>query len=115
MLGILTNRDIRFAASADMQRPVAEFMTTRKLVTAPVGTTLDEAQRILQERRIEKLLLVDEHKHLKGLITVKDIQKKRDYPTPRPMRAGVSWSVRRSAWGRTSKRASRCSWTKAWT
>ncbi|TMC55560.1 MAG: IMP dehydrogenase, partial [Chloroflexi bacterium] len=76
----LTNRDIRFAASADMQRPVAEFMTTRKLVTAPVGTTLDEAQRILQERRIEKLLLVDEHKHLKGLITVKDIQKKRDYP-----------------------------------
>jgi len=80
VLGILTNRDIRFAASADMQRPVAEFMTTRKLVTAPVGTTLDEAQRILQERRIEKLLLVDEHKHLKGLITVKDIQKKRDYP-----------------------------------
>jgi len=80
LVGILTNRDIRFVEPADNQRPVSEFMTAGRLVTAPVGTTLDEARAILQEHRIEKLPLVDANGCLKGLITVKDIQKKRDYP-----------------------------------
>ncbi len=79
LVGILTNRDIRFAT--DDSRPVTELMTSKGLVTAPIGTTLDEAQEILQEHRIEKLPLVDDHFNLKGLITVKDIQKKRDYPS----------------------------------
>jgi IMP dehydrogenase len=80
LLGILTNRDIRFTAQADLGRPVVDFMTNGALITAPVGTTLDEAQSLLQEHRIEKLPLVDDSGVLKGLITVKDIQKKRDYP-----------------------------------
>jgi IMP dehydrogenase len=79
LVGILTNRDIRF--STDDARPVTDLMTSRNLVTAPIGTTLDEAQAILQQHRIEKLPLVDEDMNLKGLITVKDIQKKRDYPS----------------------------------
>jgi len=78
LVGILTNRDIRFATDDD--KPVTAYMTSKGLVTAPLGTTLDQAMAILQEHRIEKLPLVDEHFHLKGLITVKDIQKKRDYP-----------------------------------
>ncbi len=78
LVGILTNRDIRFAE--DDARPVTEYMTSENLVVAPLGTTLDEAQDILQKHRIEKLPLVDDHFNLKGLITVKDIQKKRDYP-----------------------------------
>jgi IMP dehydrogenase len=80
LVGILTNRDIRFVAPADYGRPVTEFMTADHLVTAPVGTTLYEARAILQRRRIEKLPLVDADGRLKGLITVKDIQKKLDYP-----------------------------------
>ncbi|MGI5915769.1 MAG: IMP dehydrogenase [Anaerolineae bacterium] len=79
LVGILTNRDIRFANDHD-DRPVTEYMTSQNLVVAPIGTTLEEAQVILQKHRIEKLPLVDENYHLKGLITVKDIQKKRDYP-----------------------------------
>ncbi len=78
LVGILTNRDIRF--SHDDEKPVSEFMTSQGLVTAPLGTTLEEAQAILQQHRIEKLPLVDANFHLKGLITVKDIQKKLDYP-----------------------------------
>lgn len=78
LVGILTNRDIRFATDDD--RPVSECMTSRNLVVAPLGTTLEEAQAILQEHRIEKLPLVDGDSNLKGLITVKDIQKKRDFP-----------------------------------
>lgn len=78
LVGILTNRDIRFAT--DSSRPVSEYMTSENLVVAPLGTTLDEAIEILQKHRIEKLPLVDEDFNLKGLITVKDIQKKRDYP-----------------------------------
>ena len=78
LVGILTNRDIRFA-TAD-ERPVSDFMTSKDLVVAPLGTTLDEARDILQEHRIEKLPLVDKDGILKGLITVKDIQKKIDYP-----------------------------------
>jgi IMP dehydrogenase len=80
LVGILTNRDIRFVEPEDFQRPVSEFMTNHALVTAPVGTTLDEAKAILQKHRIEKLPLVDGKGCLQGLITVKDIQKKRDYP-----------------------------------
>ncbi len=78
LVGILTNRDIRFVA--DHHRPVSDYMTTRNLVTAPLGTTLDDALAILQEHRIEKLPLVDEGGFLVGLITVKDIKKKREYP-----------------------------------
>ncbi len=80
LVGILTNRDIRFCEGSDFERPISEFMTSEGLVTAPVGTSLDEAKAILQKYRIEKLPLVDEHGKLAGLITVKDIQKRLDYP-----------------------------------
>ncbi len=78
LLGILTNRDLRFEKNLD--RPVREVMTTRNLVTVPPGTTLDEAKEILHEHRIEKLPVVDEHFVLQGLITIKDIEKARKYP-----------------------------------
>ena len=79
LVGILTNRDVRFVT--DMSTPIHDLMTpAERLVTAPVDTTLDGAVHILQEHRIEKLPLVDEAGMLKGLITVKDIMKKRDYP-----------------------------------
>lgn len=80
LVGILTNRDTRFTEPDDYSRPVRDFMTSRNLVTAPVGTSLDDARRILQEHRIEKLPLVDGDGCLVGLITVKDIQKKHEYP-----------------------------------
>ncbi|MEM1334391.1 MAG: IMP dehydrogenase, partial [Actinomycetota bacterium] len=80
LLGILTNRDIRFCEGADFQRPVSEFMTPAPLVTAPVGTSLDDAKAIIQEHRIEKLPLIDADERLAGLIRVKDIQKRLDYP-----------------------------------
>jgi len=76
--GILTNRDLRFCTEFD--RPIADFMTKDDLVTAPVGTTLDEAKSLLHKHRIEKLLVVDEDGNLKGLITVKDIKKAQEYP-----------------------------------
>ncbi|MFZ5916230.1 MAG: IMP dehydrogenase [Chloroflexota bacterium] len=78
LVGILTNRDIRFAT--DYSLPVTAFMTHENLITAPVGTTLEQAIDILQEHRIEKLPLVDQDFNLRGLITVKDIMKKRDFP-----------------------------------
>jgi IMP dehydrogenase len=78
LVGILTNRDIRFAT--DLSHPIEKYMTKDKLITAPVGTSLKEAESILQEHRIEKLLVVDEKGRLIGLITVKDIQKKRMFP-----------------------------------
>jgi IMP dehydrogenase len=80
LVGILTNRDIRFIEPEDLSRPVREFMTSEGLVTARVGTTLEQAKSILQKHRIEKLPLVDDNGVLIGLITVKDIQKKKDYP-----------------------------------
>jgi len=80
LVGILTNRDIRFVEEADYGRPVTDFMTRDNLITAPVGTTLEQARSVLQEHRIEKLPLVDSDGRLRGLITVKDIQKKLDYP-----------------------------------
>jgi len=79
LVGILTNRDIRFAEDQD-DDPVSEFMTAENLIVGELGTTLEKAIEILQKHRIEKLPLVDEEFNLKGLITVKDIQKKRDYP-----------------------------------
>ena len=78
LVGILTNRDLRFERNLD--QPVSEVMTKDNLITVPVGTTLEEAERILQRHRIEKLLVVDEDFNLKGLITVKDIQKKLEFP-----------------------------------
>ncbi|GAB4154794.1 MAG: IMP dehydrogenase [Candidatus Promineifilaceae bacterium] len=78
LLGILTNRDIRFVTPGPQL--VAEYMTAEHLVTAPVGTSLENAKEILHRHRIEKLPLVDEEGRLKGLITVKDILKKIDYP-----------------------------------
>ncbi len=78
LTGILTNRDLRF--EKNHSQLVSSVMTKENLVTVPVGTTLDEAERILQKHRIEKLLVVDQDFNLKGLITVKDIQKKLEYP-----------------------------------
>jgi len=80
LVGILTNRDTRFTEPGDLDHPVSEFMTSKNLVTASAGTTMEEAKRILQAHRIEKLPLVDDQYRVVGLITVKDIQKKRDYP-----------------------------------
>src|ERR1700694_3301151 len=78
LVGILTNRDLRFEKNLD--QAVSNVMTKENLVTVPVGTTLEEAERILQRHRIEKLLVVDAEFRLKGLITVKDIQKKLEFP-----------------------------------
>jgi len=78
LVGIVTNRDLQF--ETDLSRSIAEVMTAEDLVTVPVGTTLDEAQAILHEHRIEKLPVVDDKGELKGLITVKDIFKRRMYP-----------------------------------
>lgn len=79
LVGIITNRDLRFETRFDI--PVSEVMTPQPLVTVPVGTTLDEAKVKLQKHRIEKLLVVDDDGHLKGLITVKDIQKAIRFPS----------------------------------
>ncbi len=78
LVGILTNRDIRFAEG--VEAPVSEFMTSQNLVTVPIGTTLETARSLLQRHKIEKLPVVDDEGRLKGLITVKDIQKKLKYP-----------------------------------
>jgi IMP dehydrogenase len=81
LVGIITNRDIRFVEDSEYSLPVSQFMTgDDKLVTAKVGISAQEAKVILQKHRIEKLPLVDENGILKGLLTVKDIQKARDYP-----------------------------------
>ncbi|MDQ3548870.1 MAG: IMP dehydrogenase, partial [Chloroflexota bacterium] len=78
LVGILTNRDLRF--EDDLDQPIRSFMTSQNLITVPVGTTLDQAKEILHKHKIEKLPVVDDHGYLKGLITVKDIQKKIQYP-----------------------------------
>jgi IMP dehydrogenase len=78
LVGILTNRDLRFETRFDL--PISAVMTKDNLVTVAVGTTLEQAEAILHKHRVEKLLVVDEHFNLKGLITVKDIQKKLKYP-----------------------------------
>jgi IMP dehydrogenase len=79
LVGILTNRDLRFERNLD--QPVSAVMTKDNLVTVSVGTTLEEAEKLLQKHRIEKLLVVDNDFNLKGLITVKDIQKKIEFPS----------------------------------
>lgn len=78
LVGILTNRDIRF--ETDFDRPIREVMTSENLVTAPVGTSLEEAEKMLQRHKIEKLPIVDEHGKLRGLITIKDLLKIRQHP-----------------------------------
>jgi IMP dehydrogenase len=78
LVGILTNRDLRFETRYDL--PISEVMTKENLITVSVGTTLEDARQILHKHRVEKLLVVDENFALKGLITVKDIQKKVKYP-----------------------------------
>src|SRR5579863_7456788 len=78
LVGILTNRDLRFETRTDV--PISSVMTKENLITVGVGTTLEEAEAILHQHRVEKLLVVDDHYNLKGLITVKDIQKKLKYP-----------------------------------
>src|SRR5690349_20370820 len=78
LVGILTNRDLRFETRTDV--PINRVMTRENLITVPVGTTLEEAESILHKHRVEKLLVVDDKYNLKGLITVKDIQKKLKYP-----------------------------------
>ncbi len=78
LVGILTNRDLRFETRFDI--PISKVMTKENLITVPVGTTLEAAEKILHEHRVEKLLVVDDQYNLKGLITVKDIQKKLKYP-----------------------------------
>jgi IMP dehydrogenase len=79
LVGILTNRDLRFETRFDL--PISEVMTKDHLITVPIGTTLEEAEKILHKHRVEKLLVVDDQFALKGLITVKDIQKKLKYPS----------------------------------
>ncbi len=78
LVGILTNRDLRFVT--DYNRPIHEFMTSKNLITAPVGTSLEEAKMILAKHRIEKLPIVDDNGVLRGLITIKDIEKSTKYP-----------------------------------
>ena len=78
LVGILTNRDLRF--ESNFNQPIDNIMTKENLVTAPVGTSLDEAQKILGKHRIEKLPIVDDKGYLKGLITIKDIEKAIQYP-----------------------------------
>jgi IMP dehydrogenase len=80
LVGILTNRDFRFVDTEDYHRSVTEFMTAENIVSAPVDISIEDAKRLLHKHRIEKLTLVDENNILKGLITVKDIQKARDFP-----------------------------------
>jgi IMP dehydrogenase len=86
LVGILTNRDLRFETRLDL--PIAEVMTKTNLITVPVGTTLEDARKILHQHRVEKLLVVDDQYNLKGLITVKDIQKKIKYPSAAKDNAG---------------------------
>jgi IMP dehydrogenase len=80
LVGILTNRDVRFVEQADYDLPVSQFMTAQPLVTARVGISLEDAKHLLQKHKIEKLPLVNDAGVVKGLITVKDIQKRRDFP-----------------------------------
>jgi IMP dehydrogenase len=103
LVGILTNRDLRFAP--DTTQPVSTLMTSRDLVTAPVGTTLAEAEAILHRHKIEKLPVVDADGQLKGLITVKDIQKRIEFPKATKdsagrLRVGAAVGVGPDAWER---------------
>src|ERR687892_2170723 len=103
LVGILTNRDLRF--ETNVQRPISEVMTKEPLFTVPVGTTLDEARAFLHQHKVEKLLVVDRDFRLKGLITVKDIQKAIKYPAACKdalgrLRCGAAIGVARDAFER---------------
>ena len=114
LIGIITNRDLQFERNLD--QPIREAMTKENLVTAPVGTSLDDAERILAKHRIEKLPVVDAQGVLKGLITVKDIFKRREHPIANKDQHGrlrVAAAVGGGA-GRDRSRAPRWS-TPAWT
>ncbi len=80
LVGIITNRDLRFMTEMDYSQQIKNVMTTEDLVTAPVGTSMEQAQEILRKRKIEKLPIVDENGKLKGLITIKDIEKSMQFP-----------------------------------
>src|SRR5262247_2891416 len=100
LAGILTNRDLRF--ETNVHRPISEVMTREPLFTVPVGTTLDEAREFLHKHKVEKLLVVDKDYRLKGLITVKDIQKNIKYPNASKdalgrLRCGAAIGVARDA------------------
>lgn len=88
LVGIITNRDLRFMTSADLTQKCGDVMTKERLVVAPVGTTLLDAQEILRKHRIEKLPIVDDEGNLKGLITIKDIEKTIQYPNSAKDSAG---------------------------
>ena len=114
LVGILTNRDLRF--ENNLKRPIGDVMTRSPLFTVPVGTTLDEARSILHQHKVEKLLVVDRDFRLKGLITVKDIQKAIKYPSasqglarPAALRRGHRRGARRD--GTRARRWSRPAWT----
>ena len=111
LVGILTNRDLRF--EKDVTQPVSALMTSRDLVTAPVGTTLGEAESLLHRHRIEKLPVVDENGILRGLITVKDISKRIEFPGATKDAHGRLRSAPRSASGRTRSSGRRRSSTRA--
>jgi IMP dehydrogenase len=109
LVGILTNRDLRF--ETDTEQPVSRLMTSRNLVTAPLGTTLDDAEEILHQHKIEKLPVVDSDGRLRGLITVKDIQKRIDFPLATKdaqgrLRVGAAVGVGRDALERATALAS---------
>jgi len=106
LVGILTNRDLRFESRMDLK--VSQVMTTGKLVTAPEGTSLEKAREILHEYRIEKLPVVNKRFELKGLITIKDIEKRIKYPHASKMGTGVCGWGPRSGSGRMLSSASRC-------
>ncbi len=118
LVGIITNRDLRFIT--DYQQPISGVMTHENLVTAPVGTDLEGATKILMKHKIEKLPIVDRDGILKGLITIKDIQKARDFPKASKdsrgrLRVGAALGVGDGAmdragwpwWGGTSLREKR--------
>ena len=105
LVGILTNRDLRF--ENNLKRPIGDVMTRDPLFTVPVGTTLDEARSILHQHKVEKLLVVDRDFRLKGLITVKDIQKAIKYPSASKdslgrLRCGAAIGVARDAMERAT-------------
>ena len=115
LVGILTNRDLRF--ETNVSRPISEVMTHDELITVPVGTTLEDAREILHRHKVEKLLVVDHAFRLKGLITVKDIQKAVKYPNAAKDALGRLRVGRPSAPPRTRssapKRSSRPVWTSS--
>jgi IMP dehydrogenase len=109
LAGILTNRDLRFETRTNI--PIRDVMTPMPLVTAPLGTTLEQARELLQKHRIEKLPLVDEQGHLAGLIIVKDIVKEIKFPNPARMSGRLRWRRRRIVLDMRGKSPVAAGWT----